>query len=407
MRILLATATIAMAIGASLSVSPRAQAPRASRAGVTRTASAVQVNGKPIEIFTLTNAVGVEVKAITYGGIITSWRVPDRGGQIADIVLGYDDPAGYLKNNSPYLGAIIGRYGNRIGKAQFVLDGRTYALAANNGVNHLHGGRIGFDKVLWDGQTVRGGGGVGVAFSRTSVDGEEGYPGNLKVRVTYTLTDNSRDGEEGYPGTLTATVTYTLTPRNELVADYSATTDKPTIVNLTQHTYFNLAGQGSGDILGHELRINADRFTPVDAGLIPTGELAPVDKTPLDFRKPTMIGLRIGSDHPQMQYGGGYDHNWVLARSGPGLSLAADVYESRSGRTLQVRTTEPGLQFYSGNFLDGTITGKDGRVYLRRYGFCLETQHFPDSPNKPTFPSTTLRPGATYRSRTVFTTGAR
>ena len=384
MRILLATATIAMAVGASLPVSPLAQAPRAARAGVTRTASAAHVNGKPIEIFTLTNAAGVEVKAITYGGIITSWRVPDRGGQIADIVLGYDDPAGYLKNNSPYLGAIIGRYGNRIGKAQFVLDGRTFALAANNGVNHLHGGRIGFDKVLWDGQTVRGGGGVGVAFSRTSVDGEEGYPGNLKVRVTYTLTD-----------------------KNELVVAYEATTDKPTIVNLTQHTYFNLAGQGSGDILGHELRINADRFTPVDAGLIPTGELAPVDKTPLDFRKPTMIGLRIGSDHPQMQYGGGYDHNWVLARSGPGLSLAADVYESRSGRTLQVRTTEPGLQFYSGNFLDGTITGKDGSVYLRRYGFCLETQHFPDSPNRATFPSTALRPGATYRSRTVFTTGAR
>ena len=377
-------ATIAAAVGASIAVSPLAQAPRAPRAGVTRAASAALVNGKPIEIFTLTNAAGVEVKAITYGGIITSWRVPDRNGQIADIVLGYDDPAGYLKNNSPYLGAIIGRYGNRIGKAQFVLDGRTYALAANNGVNHLHGGRIGFDKVLWDGQAVRGGGGVGVAFSRTSVDGEEGYPGNLKVRVTYTLTD-----------------------KNELVVAYEATTDKPTVVNLTQHTYFNLAGQGSGDILGHELRINADRFTPVDAGLIPTGELAPVDKTPLDFRKPTMIGLRIGSDHPQMQYGGGYDHNWVLARSGPGLSLAAEVYESRSGRTLQVRTTEPGLQFYSGNFLDGTITGKDGRVYLRRYGFCLETQHFPDSPNKPTFPSTTLRPGATYRSRTVFTTGAR
>jgi aldose 1-epimerase len=382
MRILLATITAAVV--AALSVSPLAQSPRASRAGVTRTTSAAQVNGKAIEIFTLTNAAGVEVKAISYGGIITSWRVPDRGGQTADIVLGYDDPAGYLKDNSPYLGAIIGRYGNRIGKAQFALDGRSYALAANNDAHHLHGGRTGFDKVSWDGQTLKGGGGVGVAFSRTSVDGEEGYPGNLKTRVTYTLTD-----------------------KNELIVAYEATTDKPTIVNLTQHTYFNLAGQGSGDILGHELRINADRFTPVDAGLIPTGELAPVDKTPLDFRKPTMIGLRIESDHPQMQFGAGYDHNWVLARSGPGLSLAAEVYESRSGRTLQVRTTEPGLQFYSGNFLDGSITGKDGRVYNRRYGFCLETQHFPDSPNKPTFPSTTLRPGATYRSRTVFTTGVR
>ena len=356
----------------------------AARAGVARVVSSTLVNGKPIEIYTLTNASGVEVKAMTYGGIITSWRVPDRRGQLADIVLGYDDPAAYLKNNSPYFGAIVGRYGNRIGKAQFALDGRTYSLAANNGANHLHGGNQGFDKVLWQGEAVRGDGGVGVAFSRTSADGEEGYPGNLKVRVTYTLTD-----------------------KNELVVAYEATTDKPTLVNLTQHSYFNLAGQGVGDILGHELRINADRYTPVDASLIPTGELAPVDKTPFDFRKPTAIGARIRSEHPQMQFGQGYDHNWVLARSGPGLSLAAEVYEPASGRALQVRTTEPGLQFYTGNFLDGTITGKEGRVYRQRYGFCLETQHFPDSPNHPTFPSTTLRPGSTYRSRTVFTTGVR
>jgi aldose 1-epimerase len=372
---------IAVAVGASLAAAALPQAP-ASRAGVTRTQTSTLVGGKPIEVFTLTNAAGVEVRAITYGGIITSWRVPDRRGQLADIVLGYDDPAGYVKDDSPYFGAIVGRYGNRIAKAQFSLDGRTYPLAANNGVNHLHGGIQGFDKVLWQGEALRGG--TGVAFTRTSADGEEGYPGNLKARVTYTLTD-----------------------KNELVVAYEATADKPTVVNLTQHTYFNLAGQGTGNILGHVLRINADRYTPVDATLIPTGELAPVDKTPFDFRQPTAIGARIQSEHPQMQFGRGYDHNWVLARSGAGLSLAADVYEPTSGRTLQVRTTEPGIQFYAGNFLDGTITGKGGRVYQQRAGFCLETQHFPDSPNQPTFPSTTLRPGETYRSRTVFTTGTK
>jgi aldose 1-epimerase len=372
---------IAIAIGASLAAATLQQPPT-KRAGVTRTQTATLVGGKPVEVFTLTNAAGTEVRAITYGGIITSWRVPDRRGQLADIVLGYDDPAAYVKNNSPHFGAIVGRYGNRIAKARFALDGRTYPLAANNGVNHLHGGTQGFDKVLWQGEALRGG--TGVAFTRTSADGEEGYPGNLKVRVTYTLSD-----------------------KNELVVAYEATTDKPTIVNLTQHTYFNLAGHGSGDILGHVLRINADRYTPVDETLIPTGELASVDKTPFDFRRPTAIGARIRSEHPQIQFGRGYDHNWVLARSGAGLALAADVYESTSGRTLQVQTTEPGVQFYSGNFLDGTITGKDGRVYQARSGFCLETQHFPDSPNQPTFPSTTLRPGETYRSRTVFTTGTK
>ncbi len=372
---------IAVAVGASLAAAALPQAP-AGRAGVTRTETSTLVGGKPVEVFTLTNAAGAEVKAMTFGGIITSWRVPDRRGQLADIVLGYDDPAQYVKDNSPYFGAIVGRYGNRIAKARFTLDGRTYPLAANNGVNHLHGGVQGFDKVLWQGEALRGG--TGVVFTRTSADGEEGYPGNLKARVTYTLTD-----------------------KNELVVAYEATADKPTVVNLTQHTYFNLAGQGTGNILGHVLRINADRYTPVDATLIPTGELAPVDKTPFDFRQPTAIGARIQSEHPQIQFGRGYDHNWVLARSGAGLSLAADVYEPTSGRTLQVRTTEPGVQFYAGNFLDGTITGKGGRVYQQRSGFCLETQHFPDSPNQPTFPSTTLRPGETYRSRTVFTTGTK
>jgi aldose 1-epimerase len=358
------------------------QATPARRAGVTRETTAAIVDGTAIERFTIVNASGVEVTAITYGGIITSWRVPDRTGQMADIVLGYDDPAAYIKNNSPYFGAIIGRYGNRIAKAQFALDGKTYKLAANDGANHLHGGLKGFDKVIWAAEPIKGGGGHGVAFTRTSADGEEGYPGALKVRVTYTLTD-----------------------KNELVVAYEATTDKPTVVNLTQHSYFNLAGQGTGDILAHELRINADRYTPVDSTLIPTGELASVEGSPFDFRKATAIGARIDSDAPQIKFGRGYDHNWVLSRSGTGPLVAAEVYEPKSGRTLVVSTTEPGLQFYTGNFLDGSITGKDGRVYRHRYGFCLETQHFPDSPNHPTFPSTTLRPGETYRTQTVFTTG--
>ena len=342
------------------------------------------VDGKPIELITLTNAAGVEVTAISYGAIITSWKVPDRAGQIADIVLGFDDPAAYVKGNSSYFGAIVGRYGNRIGSAQFVLDGRTYKLAANNGVNHLHGGLRGFDKVLWTAEPQKTADGAAVAFTRTSADGEEGYPGALKARVMYTLTN-----------------------KNELIVSYEATTDKSTVVKLTQHSYFNLAGQGTGDILGHELRLNADRYTPVDKTLIPTGELAAVEGTPFDFRKPTRIGARINSEHPQIQFGRGYDHNWVLARSSEELSLAAEVYEPTTGRTLQVATTEPGVQFYSGNFLDGSITGKSGRVYRQRFGFCLETQHFPDSPNKPQFPSTTLRPGETYRSRTVFRTGVK
>jgi aldose 1-epimerase len=362
-----------------------AQTPERGRApAATKSATQAMVDGKPIELITLTNAAGVEVTAISYGAIITSWKVPDRAGQIADIVLGFDDPAAYVKGNSSYFGAIVGRYGNRIGSAQFVLDGRTYKLAANNGVNHLHGGLRGFDKVLWTAEPQKTADGAAVAFTRTSADGEEGYPGALKARVMYTLTN-----------------------KNELIVTYEATTDKSTVINLTQHSYFNLAGQGTGDILGHELRLNADRYTPVDKALIPTGELAAVEGTPFDFRKPTRIGARINSEHPQIQFGRGYDHNWVLARSSEELSLAAEVYEPTTGRTLQVATTEPGVQFYSGNFLDGSITGKSGRVYRQRFGFCLETQHFPDSPNKPQFPSTTLRPGETYRSRTVFRTGVK
>lgn len=369
------------ALGAALALPAGRQTQGVPAVNQTQT-SVFDADGKRIDVFTLTNAAGTEVRAMTYGAIIQSWKTADRAGRHADIVLGFDDPARYLKGDSPYFGAVVGRYGNRIAGARFTLDGRTYTLAANDGVNHLHGGTRGFDKVAWNGEIVKDSRGASVAFTRTSADGEEGYPGALTVRVTYTLT-----------------------AKNELIVDYQATTDKPTVLNLTQHSYFNLAG--AGDILGHELRLNADRYTPVDKTLIPTGELAPVEGTPFDFRKPMRIGARVASEHPQMQFGRGYDHNWVLARSGGGLSLAAELYDPQSGRTLQVSTTEPGLQFYSGNFLDGTLTGKGGQVYKHRSGLCLETQRFPDSPNKPNFPTTVLRPGETYRTQTVFTTGTR
>jgi len=332
----------------------------------------------PIRTVTLKNAKGMEVRAITYGGIVTSIRVPDRQGRFDDVVLGYDAADAYRKNNGPHMGAIIGRYGNPIPRGSFELDGVTYKLATNNGPNHLHGGVRGFDKVEWQAQEFRNRDGVGVIFRYTS-----------------------KDGEEGYPGTLTTQVTYTLTDRNELIVDYFATSDKATHVNLTQHSYFNLAGP-TRDVLNHELTINADRYTPVDSTLIPTGNLATVEGTPFDFRKSTTIGTRINADHEQMRFGRGYDHNYVLNRKGNELVVAARVYEPSSGRVLEVSTTEPGMQFYTGNFLDGSITGKSGHVYRQRFGFCLETQHFPDTPNKPQFPSTVLRPGSQYKSRTVF-----
>ena len=338
-------------------------------------------SGDSVSAYTLTNANGVVLRAIDYGGIVTSLMVPDRAGTMADIVLGYDDLAGYLKT-TPYFGAIVGRYGNRIAKGKFSLDGATHTLAVNNGLNALHGGLVGFDKVRWSAAPFDSASGVGVVFTYRSRDGEEGYPGNLDVTVRYTLTD-----------------------ANEFAIDYRAVTDKATPVNLTQHTYFNLAGDGGGPVLDHLVTLDADAITPVDSTLIPTGTKLPVTGTPFDFTTPTTIGARIGEAHPQLVYAGGYDHNFVLTRTGEGLSHAARVVEPTSGRTLDVATTEPGVQFYTGNFLDGSITGKSGHVYARRTGFCLETQHFPDSPNQPTFPSTILRPGGTYTSRTVYTFG--
>ena len=332
----------------------------------------------PKDVIILKNSQGMEVHAIPYGGIITSIRVPDRMGRLDDVVLGYDNADSYMKNNGPFMGAIVGRYGNRIAKGTFTLDGQTYQLARNNGPNHLHGGNKGFDKVTWQVEEFRNSDGTGVTFKYTSPDGEEGYPGRLQAHVTYTLTE-----------------------RNELIVDYLATADKATPVNLTQHSYFNLTG-GTRDILDHEVTIDADRYTPVDPTMIPTGSLQSVDGTPFDFRQPSTIGSRINGADEQLRNGMGYDHNFVLNRSAEGLVHAAHVVEPSTGRVLDVSTTEPGIQFYTGNFLDGSITGKSGRVYQRRFAFCLETQHFPDSPNQPQFPSTILRPGSEYRSRTIF-----
>ena len=376
----LAPALAALAFIACSSPEP-VPAPEPPRASVTRDTFGTMPDGTTIESFTLANGRGIEVRAITYGAIITSLETPDRQGQPGDIVLGFDALDGYLKD-PPYFGAIIGRYGNRIAKGRFTLDDESYALATNNGENHLHGGVRGFDKVVWDAAPFENQRGVGVTFRHTSPDGDEGYPGTLAVEVTYTLTS-----------------------QDELVVDYRATTDKATPINLTQHSYFNLAGDGAGDILGHVLQLDASRYTPVDAGLIPTGAIAPVEGTPFDFRAPTAIGDRIGADHEQLTLGGGYDHNFVLDRTSDGLVHAARVVEPTTGRTLDVMTTEPGIQFYSGNFLDGTITGKGGHVYGHRNGFCLETQHYPDSPNQPAFSSTILRPGEEYRSQTVFRFG--
>jgi len=330
-----------------------------------------------VELYTLTCASGLELLATNYGATIVSLHVPDKRGDTDDVVLGFDKLQKYLDNKS-YLGGIIGRYGNRIAGARFTLDQVEYSLAANDGRNSLHGGNKGFDKVIWQAESFGNSQGVGLMFTYTSPDGEEGYPGRLRVNVTYTLTN-----------------------QDELIFDYEATTDKATPVNLTQHSYFNLAGEGRGEILGHELTLNADDFTAVDATLIPTGEIRAVENTPLDFTKPCQIGARINQNDEQLLLARGYDHNFVIRRTGPGLELAARVREPGTGRVLEVYTTEPAVQFYSGNFLDGTLTGKRGVNYQRRSGFCLETQHFPDSPNHPDFPSTILRPGQVYLSQTI------
>ena len=339
-------------------------------------------DGRPVTLFTLTNAQGVKMCVTNYGCIVTELWVPDRDGNLADVTLGYDNLPAYL-DKTPYFGAVVGRVGNRIAKGKFTLDGKEYTLAVNNDLNHLHGGLKGFDKVLWNAEAVRRGDAVGVKFARRSPDGEEGYPGNLDCEVTYWLTNG-----------------------NEFELDYTAKTDKATPINLTNHAYFNLRGHNAGDILGHEMMLNASRFTPVDSTLIPTGELRPVAGTPMDFTKPEAIGARVNADDEQIKFGLGYDHNWVLDKERPNeLSLAARVREPESGRVMEVWTTQPGVQFYCGNFLDGTNVGKGGSVYNHRNGFCLETQHFPDSANKQDvegWPSAILRPGETYSQKTVY-----
>ena len=357
-----------------------------SDAGVEASTFGRLPDGRQVDVYRLTNANGIELQVTNYGGIILSLKTPDVDGEFDDIALGFDSLEAYLSDEyrqaNPYFGAIIGRYGNRIAGGQFSIDGDTYSLATNDGNNHLHGGDQGFDKVLWQAEPFENEAGIGLVLRYTSEDGEEGYPGKLETEVTYTLTDD-----------------------DELMVDYRAVTDKATPVNLTQHSYFNLKGEGSDTILDHQLMINAPEFTPVNDSLIPTGELRAVEGTPFDFTQATAIGERIDQDNEQLEFGGGYDHNFVLARDNAEadeLVVAARVWEPQSGRMVEIATTEPGIQFYSGNFLNGDLTGKQGEAYEHRSGFALETQHFPDSPNQEAFPSTILEPGDTYRSRTVY-----
>ncbi len=351
---------------------------------ITRDTFGTLPDGSIAELFTLKNKNGVEAKITNYGGIVVSLKVPDRNGKFEDVVLGYDSLADYMKA-TPYFGCIVGRYGNRIAKGKFTLDGKEYTLAKNDGKNHLHGGVKGFDKVLW--QLVN--------------DGSEN-PHSKEGHQSLALIYKSPDLEEGYPGNLVARVTYTLTDDNELRIDYQAETDKKTHCNLTNHSYFNLTGDYKRDILSHEMMINASAITPVDKGLIPTGEIKKLDGSPLDFRQPKPIGKDIAANDEQIKFGLGYDHNWALNVNDSTFTLAARVTEAESGRGMEVWTTEPGVQFYSGNFLDGTLEGKGGKMYQKRAGFCLETQHFPDSPNQPKFPSTVLEPGWIYRTTTVY-----
>jgi aldose 1-epimerase len=361
-------------IGISMSiVSPTLSA---AHGGITQKPYGKTQDGVAVEQYTLTNANGAEARIITYGGTVTNLFVPDAKGKLGDVVLGFDSLAEYEKGTF-YFGCLVGRYGNRIAKAQFTLNGKTYKLAANNDANHLHGGLKGFDKVVWTAKPIPGDEPV-LELSYLSKDGEEGYPGNLHVKAVYTLTKD-----------------------NALRLDYTATTDKPTVVNLTQHSYFNLSGKG--DILGHELYLNSDSITPVDSGLIPTGEIRKVAGTPFDFTTATAIGKHVNDDDEQLKFGGGYDHNFLIRGAKPGvLSLAAKVTDPASGRVLEVLTTEPAVQFYCGNFLDGKTPGKGGKVVTHRSGLCLEPQHSPDTPNQPKFPQVTLNPGETYKNTIVF-----
>lgn len=353
-----------------------------AQTSITKNAYGTTSGGEAVDEYTLTNANGMEVKIITYGGIITSIRVPDRDENWANVALGFDNLADYETRNGPYFGGITGRYANRIAAGKFTIDDTEYSLATNNAPNSLHGGVKGYDKVVWTGAEVESADGVALELSYLSPDGEEGYPGNLQAKVVYTLTN-----------------------ADEIRIDYTATTDKATVVNLTNHSYFNLAGEGTGTIYDHILMIDADRYTPVDGTLIPTGELAPVAGTPFDFRLPKTIGHGQRSNHEQVVLGRGFDHNWVLNRPSlddESLMLAARVYEPEFGRVMEVWTTEPGIQFYAGNFLDGTLIGSGGHLYRQSDGLALETQHFPDSPNQPDFPSTTLAPGDTYQTTTIY-----
>jgi len=342
-----------------------------------------EADGQRVELYTLTNSRGVEAKITNYGATVVSLKVPDRAGRFADVLLGYDTLEDY-RQSTFYVGPVIGRYANRIAGGRFTLNGKEYKLAVNNGENHLHGGLKGFDKVVWKARPLRARGGAALELTYLSPDGEEGYPGNLSVRVVYTLTE-----------------------RDELKIEYTATTDQDTVVNLTNHAYFNLAGQGNGDILKHKLQINADRFIPADEKSIPTGELRSVSGTPFDFRRATAIGARIEQDDEQLKFGRGYDHTFVINGRAGTLRRAATASEPVTGRVLEVWTTEPGMQLYTGNYLESTMASKGGKTYGQRHGFCLETQHFPDSPNKPHFPSTVLRKGGRFNSTTIYRFSAR